>query len=481
MIMTLGSGSLKANVPEDFPCFFADGIPVHRRHGTPHELDIYALYLGLRALECREDCDYSDLRAQIVKGVLARREICDGFWYHSHWPGSHVGSGLRSTSAAIRLLVEAHFDGLIDDEDQIVSSLHKHLSFGERLDDGSLWFYHDSFESSVRSSVSPFKSFKNRVWGSSEGNTLILNSHIDTLRTILHVLTWVDALRDADRRSFTAKLYSGLAALQHVLVPRNGPACSLFQCTDSFVRRQIFNSYDQASSAVGKVWVKLWRQYYSRLRPHLKARFPSFQFKDGYLERDISLSGMAFRYHVVNTWDLARLALQLEAHRIDIDLAVKSREMARKGLEYAFSPSYLEFVEHCCRKGQGFGIRLCEALFTFFQREQLLNDTWIRRYVTIRRCLPPTPALLGYDPIVIDRSLIRDTRIIAEFELDIQSTDVLILSKGRYLIVNFGDYDTVLPDYMSHPYTAVWLSDRACVAESRITLGPHSAVMLQKH
>ncbi len=476
--MKMNISGVETDIPKDFSHFFVDGVPINRKVGIPKENDVYNLYLGLRTQEIVEGSDNRSLRKRLVRGVTDRLKACGGLWAHRQWPGSTEGNGLRSTADGILILVEGYRDGLIEDVGFIVSTVRRHLSFSEPLGNGGLWFYHDSFESSEHAPDNPQKPCNNFAWGSSKGNALVLNTHVYTLITIMQVLRSVENLPTRDSQDFSQHVEAGLKALEYVLQPKGGLGASLFQSLDGLARNHLFQKGNDSQSrpfinrGFGSV-------YFNRLRPFLKGRFPCFQSKDGYLERDIGYAGMGFNYHLVNTWDLARLANQLERSGHGKHLAEKATQMALSGLQYVFSPEYRKFLDYFAQSIPGYPILICEILFTFFLREELLNELWIQRYISIRRTTLPTPAILGYDPLVINRGLTKEIPMFREFEINTGSADILILLSGQYLIINFTDGDIVLKKAIMQKYQSTWRSEASVGAENG-RLPPQTAVLLQR-
>jgi hypothetical protein len=75
-------------------------------------------------------------------------------------------------------------------------------------------------------------------------------------------------------------------------------------------------------------------------------------------------------------------------------------------------------------RNQVAGAQLCEALMTWFARGDLLTERWVERYVAVRGQLPPSPALMGYDPAVTDGfdangAVRRVARAAAGFDMDV--------------------------------------------------------------
>ena len=162
------------------------------------EMDAYSLYLGLKALEKRESRDFSVERRALVDAVIGRMTTCNGFWAHDFWTNSDAEIHLRFTAASLRLLGEAWNDGLLTEPSVIVSTLKKHLSYRAEIECGT-WFLHDSLEMLNACRQHPVKPLSNSVWGSSQLNCLVLNTHVDTLSTAIYLLQRLE-LSALDRR-----------------------------------------------------------------------------------------------------------------------------------------------------------------------------------------------------------------------------------------------------------------------------------------
>ncbi|MHC4470821.1 MAG: hypothetical protein ACYTDY_05255 [Planctomycetota bacterium] len=430
MRVTIRGTGLPADLPGDFPDFFADGVAVSRRHGQPHEVEVSSLYLALGAMESWGLENTTAERRKIVRALLSRRENCGGFWTHEHRKYRRGGSGLRATSAAIRVLADAAAGGNLDDPRVVVDALRIHVAYSEVLAIGGRWFLHDTAEApGSPTPPSPFL-FGSRTWGSSEENALVLNTHVDTLLTIGLVLRSCPGLSDADREAFERMRDEGLAALEPVLSPGRGIRRALFHALDGFVRRRVFRRGGREGKLTGR--------YFTKTRPRLKARFPGFRFRDGYLERDVGYDGRGFRYHVLNLLDLTRLALALDRDGIAPAIAALCREVAEEALEYAFASSYREFVAASIREGKGFPIGLCEALAGCFRTGRLLEEGWFSRYAGVRAKVPPSAALLGYEPSYLPPVDDETWGRVRELGVDPAAADVHPLPDGRLLVIDPG-------------------------------------------
>jgi hypothetical protein len=390
----------RASVPGDLSLFLKDGVLVSKIHGTPAEQDGYSLYLALKAIERTTEVDYTEERKRLLEAVVTRRTRAGGFWTHGAWTGSDTEVHMRFTAAAIRLLCEALDDGLLDKPNAILSALDAHLAYAEELPFGT-WFLHDSLELPDSAIRSPFRLLENQAWNSSPKNALVLNTHLDTLATIAHVLHRVK-MGPAQRHHLTSRFLSGLRALEKVL-EEGGGAWEAFGLLDGIARSLMFSTF-QTTSLFSKAIRKAIFLVYFPLRQQIRNCVPGFVFRDGYLERDISLPGGGFDYHLVNIYDLARFAVvAVEAGLLPPGL-LRSRVEALidQGIEYAITSRYWHYLMYAIQRS-GSPILLCEAMLARLglQHRVEVPAHWLRAYCEVRRRAPPSAAILGYDPLTV--------------------------------------------------------------------------------
>ncbi|TYL87176.1 hypothetical protein [Bradyrhizobium cytisi] len=419
-----------ATLPLDIGSFVRDGVCVDPRNHTPMEMDAYSLYLALKALEQLHGVSFRKERTLLARAVMQRMLDCDGFWSHGAWTGSPREVHMRFTAAAIRLLTEAQADDLGVPAQLILDGLKRHLGYSEKLTEGT-WFLHDSLEVSETQVAHPYTVSSNRAFGSSPLNCLVLNTHADTLLTILYVLTRAKDVGEQARLSLMPMLTSGLAALKLVLQTRTGISWRIFSSFDSTVRTALFRTY-KSDSSFNRLIKKLILRLYFPLRHRLRSRLPAFAFPDGYTERDISLLGTAFEYHLVNLYDLSRLTVELKRHvqMHDPELIRLCETLIDRGLDYAIRGQYWNYLIAAAAENTR-PILLCE---TIIARLDSLGDLpppdhWIKAYCQIRRLLPPTPALLGYDPVVVQFS--------NQKHADSRGTDIVLLHSGKRLEIDY--------------------------------------------
>lgn len=400
--VTILGSCLEAVLPRDFALFFRDDVLIARKNNTPMEIDGYNLYLALKALEKHNGADFRCERTTIVDAVVNRLEACRGLWKHGWWTGSEKEVHMRFTSAAIRLLVEAFKDGLVADRSIIPSALKRHLAFSEPLDSGR-WFLHDSLEMTETGIAYPPRHLSNKAWGSSQSNHLVLNTHLDTLVTLLYVLQNVE-LGEADRQFFLAQLESGTASLKLVLRANESRGWRVFESIDSYMRHLLFRSF-ASPFVVWRVTRKALLKLYFPLRYRIRSRLHGFVFSDGYLERDVGLDGRNCEYHLVNVWDLAKFLVQAKTSGLvrDEGLLRQCGDLVDRGIDYAVGASYWFYlVEGMRRNGQA--NELCEAIIARLRvtSDAAIPEQWISAYCRIRQRLSPSPAILGYDPLVVE-------------------------------------------------------------------------------
>jgi hypothetical protein len=95
------------------------------------------------------------------------------------------------------------------------------------------------------------------------------------------------------------------------------------------------------------------------------------------------------------------------------------------GLDYAICSSYFDFMTASARQNTR-AILLCEAILARLstRAEETVPPHWVRAYCAIRRLLPPSPAILGYDPFTVMEAAMHGTH------------DIVRLRSGRLLLID---------------------------------------------
>ncbi len=425
-------GSFRSvRLPQDFETLFTGDVLVDPRNGTPMEMDGYSSYLALTAIEHRTGRDQRARKLRLVEAVLRRLDETQPPFWHGGWVRHPEEVHLRFTAAAVRLLGEATQHGLLGDGDALSRALRYQLTFSDELSRGR-WFLHDSFETPGGSAAFPFRRTCVPTWGASDGNNLVLNTHIDTLSTILAV---APLLPEDQRAWLTGVLDSGLRALDLVLRAPLPPRW--FRVLDTTVRRSVFTSADWRVRGSYRLRSTFVRRYF-RWRARRRARFPTFMMGDGYLERDIRLEGTAFQYHLVNISDLARLVGQLRdlGRPPDHDLVARCNVLVVEGIGYAVGSSYRrEMIQSTNYSARA--VLLCETMILTLANLNMaeMPSSWLAIYCALRRLVPRSPALSGYDPFVV-RPLLSNAPLVS-------AQDTIALRDGRRLTIDIENVSCV--------------------------------------
>jgi hypothetical protein len=273
------------------------------------ENDAHALYVTLSGLQRATGKKlYAFLKEQLLLSVLVRQSS-DGGWHHGEW-SEDMEAHLRLNGSAIHLLM----DSLDERDDPAVrQALERAVSFVSRHRDETavgVWFLHDSLElTEAAMKKSPFVWQASRVLGKSASNMLVLNTHLDTL-------VLMDRYRQVsgDDR-YDSLIDSAKNATRAVLNLR--PLESVYGFLLRLVRLNLLPLKEQMSLPLPLKALK--RIGWQWLRPNffrLTARFPRLVMPGGYIERAVTLRGMADDYHSINVMDLGRYWRRFPAEKL---------------------------------------------------------------------------------------------------------------------------------------------------------------------
>lgn len=367
--------------PQDIELFFNQLNLVDVRHGSRMEMD--ALPLLFLADMAGDEL----LRKRIVTGLLKNLEDSGGdLWKCGMW--GHDEVHLRFSSVALRLMLlnQQEFDDKL-----VIHCLANHLSHHEKSL-GGVWFYHDSIETNKQAYYKTWsgKAFDN----ASANNMLILNTHIDTLVTLFLAkskgvdveqveLYIADAIKALETYFLQAQTVSGVRAV-----------------VDRFARNTMLRGLGNRDLwSRGSVYL-LNRFYYRGLRYAQKQKYSVRAFNDGFLERDIRLTGPSLEYHIVNIWDMARLLLWMEYTDFNKpSVTSKLMTYAEQGLRYCFESSpYRDYLQRIS-KSKGISNELLEAIAIVTVLGK--RNTWLADlYLDWRTFAVASPGILGIDKTI---------------------------------------------------------------------------------
>ena len=219
-----------------------------------------------------------------------------GGWRHGYWneePETHV----RFFVDGIDLLLnEAAESG---DESWVIAAegaMNEVVDrFSDRLPDDGLWFLHDSIEAAG----TPPRNTPPCL-GQSRGNSLCLNTHVQTLI----VLSRLAKVQSGEQSAETRERYKrGMAALRRILELDSAPAVYRFlgACV-----RPVVESKNRPGLTARVIRVLAFRVF-QRLYWWLRRRYPRIAYPNGFIERDMASSMLADDYHVLNLKDLLLL------------------------------------------------------------------------------------------------------------------------------------------------------------------------------
>ena len=422
-LTTMVGSWIQLRLPEEYDRLFVNGILIDPGTGTPMEMDGYSAYLTLRALEIKTGDDFEKERRGILEAVMRRLNETEPPFSHGEFTGSVQEVHMRMTAAAVRLIVEAVKDGLLPNSDALIRASRYLFSFSERLNKGC-WFLHDSLELAATGIPYPGKRILNNAWGSSTENNLVLNTHLDTLTTGIYILPF---LPQGDANYLSNKIKEGIVAL-HMVLNDSPKIWRLFSSIESVVRTTLFITF-RSNTQLARYIRGLIRLTCFGVRARLRSRWPLYVMADGYLERDVSLFGTSYEYHLVNVYDLIRLAYQLRTSDFHnhTDLINKCEAIAERGIDYAIRSTYWDYLIWSSKRERRAVVLLCEAIISLlaYLKDDEVPQSWLHVYCHLRHRVAPSSALLGYDPII--------GRMGTEIPMIADDQEVVTLLDGRRL------------------------------------------------
>jgi hypothetical protein len=261
----------------------------------------------------------------------------EGAWQHGFWSDTmetHARFHLDGLHLLLSQHEKRHEPMWLEAAEQGAVFLFEHLA--EELDDGSVWFLHDTIEHTRR------HRFRSTLFGKTPDNSLCINTHVQAL-TVLHRLR----LAVPENQIYTSMFDKGLQALRRAL--EHQPADLLYRPLISWMM------HSKARREAHSSWSKTRNYFEKRLARSLywaaRRRFPRLVHPDGFTERDLTLSFLSDRYHIINIKDLLVLYRQepmpwLRPY-IRNGTAFVRQFIRKRGLAevVAQSPYYIELVD----------------------------------------------------------------------------------------------------------------------------------------
>ena len=285
--------------PEDFPKIFSsDGkYLVSRFYGEDYyfEMSGESMYTAIKGLEIETGKNYSEYRDKIVNAITDRMRACNGILYHTSLVPGKTDTQLRATNSAIRVLIQAQLDGY-DVHSELNQLLAYHFQFYMEWGDG-VWFCHDQseYEKHIRKCQ-----LQSKVWGKEAYNTLTLNTHLDSLNTLIILCKHEDKLQIANLNNYENLLRRGTIALNTLLNKKTNGLCVGFL---QYIDKQFCLLNKQKKPAIHFI-VRVFDRFVHPLL--FKKLTPIFFFNYGYVARDMAVKSRHIDYLPANIADLLR-------------------------------------------------------------------------------------------------------------------------------------------------------------------------------
>ncbi len=293
--------------PADLYIHLINGWLYENRYSWPHnwkicsENDAHALFVLYCGLEkTTEKRLYSLLKQQLLLATIHRQES-DGGWYHGTWTHD-MESHYRLHCSGMHMLMDALSE---QRDNRIRDSLHRAANYiveqRTHIDAGT-WFLHDSLEQSEeRMHKSPMHWKPSNALGKTTTNTLILNTHLDTL---IALDRYAQVTGDT---SYEKHVVSGKEAALTILAmePANWLYKMLFRAIYlTMLPTDVAKKLSLPVRAIKRI---SWKY----IIPHLetvKKQFPRLVMPGGYIDRAIGIYGseLADPYQSINLMDLLR-------------------------------------------------------------------------------------------------------------------------------------------------------------------------------
>jgi hypothetical protein len=274
---------------------------------------------------------YRLLGDEVASTALLDQEP-DGSWRHGFWR-AEMEVHSRFFLDGIHLLLSQHqavgVDLWLEAAARGMNWFLSHLT--EPLSEGACWFLHDSAEAHQR------HHFSSTAFGKSVGNTLCLNTHVQALLVLDRLA------RRLPEAGFSDAFERGFRAVERVLTHQPG---------GRFYDLWMGSGLDAllkpgATTGLSRYGAALHRRLISRSYWKFRARFPRLVQPNGLIERDLTLSFVSDRYHIINLKDLL--------HLYHVRRLPWLAECIRRGVEFTrgldltralrHSPYYVEWID----------------------------------------------------------------------------------------------------------------------------------------
>lgn len=239
---------------------------------------------------------YDIMQNEVAYSVLLDMSA-EGKWehgYHSDTIETHARFHLDGIHLLISQYEKTDEPMWLEAAERGITFVSKHLM--EELDDGNLWFLHDTIEYSRK------HQFKSTLFGKTQGNSLCINTHVQAL-TVLYRLRHLIP----DKEIYSEMFGNGVKALRRVLDYQPGEP--IYRLLMFMIMK--YKTRRSAQSIMGKLRNALEGLIIPGIYWSVRRQFPRIVYPGGFTERDLTRCFFSDRYHITNLKDFLTLYQQV--------------------------------------------------------------------------------------------------------------------------------------------------------------------------
>lgn len=268
------------------------------------EMNGESMYYMLKGEELAYNYDYSEYKKKIVQAVCQRMADCNGILLHKSLISDKLDTQFRATNSAIRILIHAVLEG-----DEVKSELESLVNYQYKFFMpfmNGIWFPHDLSEYNKKCRK---RQLKTKAFGKERTNTVTLNTHLDSLNTLLLLHSKISNLNI--RVEFDLE-----DLINRAIVPLKGLFYhDLNSSFPSIILQKIDFLFYLLSNKRKKLFFPITKVYDSLLHPLLfKVLFPRLFFNYGFIARDLAIRHRHADYLLPNAVDIARFLCLYESY-----------------------------------------------------------------------------------------------------------------------------------------------------------------------
>jgi len=264
------------------------------------ENDAHALHATLAGLAMVSGKRiYKILQSQLAASVVARLGP-DGALRHGEW-SNHMEAHFRLHCSGMHLLMDHLMHGADPAVELALRRASDFLSPQHDTTELGPWFLHDELEKTAMGmDESPFNWVPSTALGKSPSNMLVLNTQIDCAIALERA---AQSLGDAEQEDLAQRAFRAAAAMLELR-----PAEILYRLAFRILETTWIPEAEMTKLPFSKHLVRRFVAPWLQKRMHLiRTHYPRLFMPNGYVDRGVSIQGVALAYHSINLMDLLRL------------------------------------------------------------------------------------------------------------------------------------------------------------------------------